>query len=387
MNPLKRSPSEALKHYLSLFPIIMISGPRQAGKTTFAKMELHGWNYFDMEKPADFNRVSNDISFFLDQHGYHSIIDEAQTLPQLFPVLRSYVDKNRNVKGQLILLGSVNPMLMKNVSESLAGRVGFIELTPFDFEEVKHVKNMSLNKFWLKGGYPEPLMWKDSDFWLWMESYVKTFVTRDVLHLVKTSLSPQQQIQLLTMIAHWHGKLWNASQIAGAMGLSYHTINHYLDIMEQCFLIRRLHPYYTNIGKRLTKTPKFYYRDTGILHFLLNVQNLESLAVSPYRGFSFEGWGVEELIRKYQRVRTGNVQFFFYRTATGEEIDLLVETGQGLDAYEFKASTSVSLHDISGFVKALDQLKISHGTVVYLGEGEYQLNPQITVKPLKALFV
>ena len=184
----KRTISEKLAKYLKLFPIVVIVGPRQAGKTTFAKMELPDWRYFDMEKPSDYGRVSSDIEFFSRQYGEHCIIDEAQVLPDLFPVLRSYVDRKRGKKGRIVLLGSVNPLLVKNISESLAGRMGFIEINPFSYPEANALRKMGLEKFWLSGGYPEPLLWNEKDRSIWMEQYVKTFVERDVFALLKTSI-------------------------------------------------------------------------------------------------------------------------------------------------------------------------------------------------------
>ncbi|MBI2119277.1 MAG: ATP-binding protein [Elusimicrobia bacterium] len=382
MNYIPRSKAQELRHFLRLFPVVVVSGPRQCGKTTFAQMELSQWRYLDLEKSSDYNRVQGDINFFLKEYGKHTIIDEAQSLPELFPALRSAIDQNREEKGQIVLLGSVNPILAQNISESLAGRVGFIELTPFSYSEIAKKTSLSMENVWLRGGYPEPIHWIESDFWVWMENYVKSFVTRDVLRIIKTTFSPQKQIQLLTMVAHCHGKLWNSSQIAGAFGSTYHTINQYLDVMEQFFLIRRLQPYHANIKKRLVKSSKCYFRDTGLLHFFLNIQNKEALRTSPYRGFSLEGFAIEELIRLYAKGGVGRKQFYFYRTATGEEIDLLVENGSRLDAYEIKASTSVGLKDLSGFIKALEQLKLDRGTILYLGNEEYNLNSQIKVKPL-----
>lgn len=196
----KRIISKNLTKYLKLFPIVAIVGPRQSGKTTFAKMELSQWRYFDLEKPSDFGRISTDIEFFLNQYGEHCIIDEAQTLPEIFPALRNYVDRKRAKKGRIVLLGSVNPLLIKNISETLAGRIGFIEIHPFSYTEANALRKIELEKFWLSGGYPEPLLWNENDRFIWMEQYVKTFVERDIFSILKTSLSSQQQIRLLTIV-------------------------------------------------------------------------------------------------------------------------------------------------------------------------------------------
>ena len=380
----KRTISEKLAKYLKLFPIVVIVGPRQSGKTTFAKMELPEWRYFDMEKPSDYGRVSADIEFFLEQYGEHCIIDEAQILSELFPALRSYVDRKRDKRGRIVLLGSVNPLLVKNISETLAGRVGFIEIHPFSYSEANGLRKMELENFWLTGGYPEPLLWNENDRLVWMEQYVRTFVERDVFALLKTSFSPQQQIQLLTMIAHNHARLWNASQTASAFGVSYHTVNRYVELLETYFLVDRLVPYYQNVGKRLVKSYKIYFRDTGLLHYLLNISSIEALRTSPYRGFSFEGFVIEQLKRKHIRESSG-ASFYFYRTSQGDEIDFLVHDKKGLHAYEIKTSTTINAGDLKGFKRSLEQLGLRKGTVVYFGKEDFRLDKQIEVKTMNNL--
>ena len=381
----KRTISEKLAKYLKLFPIVVIVGPRQSGKTTFAKMELPEWRYFDMEKPSDYGRVSADIEFFLEQYGEHCIIDEAQISSELFPALRSYVDRKRDKRGRIVLLGSVNPLLVKNISETLAGRVGFIEIHPFSYSEANGLRKMELEKFWLNGGYPEPLLWNENDRFVWMEQYVRTFVERDVFALLKTSFSPQQQIQLLTMIAHNHARLWNASQTASAFGVSYHTVNRYVELLETYFLADKLVPYYQNVGKRLVKSYKIYFRDTGMLHYLLNISSIDALRTSPYRGFSFEGFVIEQLKRKYDQAPSGTASFYFYRTSQGDEIDFLVHDRKGLHAYEIKTSTTIDSRELNGFKRSLEQLGLKKGTVVYFGREDFRLDKQIEVKAINNL--
>ncbi len=346
-------------------------------KTSFTECS----QYFDMERPSDFGRVSADTEFFLDQYGEHCIIDEAQILPELFPALRSFVDLKRSKKGRIVLLGSVNPLLVKKISESLAGRVGFVEIHPFNYSEANERRKIILEKFWLNGGYPEPLLWKENDRHVWMEQYVKTFVERDIFSLLRSSLSPQQQIQLLIMVAHNHAGLWNASQTASAFGVSYHTVNRYVELMETFFLIDKLSPYYRNVGKRLVKSPKLYFRDTGLLHYLLNISSIEALRTSPYRGFSFEGFVIEQLKRKYMSESTG-ARFYFYRTSQGDEIDFLVHGKEGFHAYEIKTATTIDAGDLKGFKRSLEQLGMKKGTVIYFGSEDFKLDKQIEVKAI-----
>lgn len=386
MRLVKRALSKKLHKYLKLFPVVAVIGPRQAGKTTFAKMELPDWRYFDLEKPSDFGRISSDREFFLSQYGEKCIIDEAQTLPEIFPALRSFIDKARQKKGRIVLLGSVNPLLVKNISESLSGRIGFIEISPFSFQEAKSFHKIEFEEFWLKGGYPEPLQWAHNDHAVWMEQYIKTFVERDVFRTLKTTITPQKQMHLLSMLAHCHGRLWNASHIASAFGMSYHTINHYIELMENYFLVRRLSPYHKNVGKRLVKSPKFYFRDTGLLHFLLNISNLENLRTSHYRGFGFEGFIIEELIRKYYLKAQNPPAFYFYRTAQGDEIDLLVRDGSRLTAYEIKTKMSIEPSDVKNFQKAMEQLKLDKGIIVCFGKENFRLSRKIEIKSAETLF-
>jgi predicted AAA+ superfamily ATPase len=385
MKLIKRSVSDKLHKYLELFPVVAIVGPRQAGKTTFARMELPDWRYFDLEKPSDFSRIAAEREFFLSQYGDNCIIDEAQVLPELFPAIRSHIDSSRLKKGRLVLLGSVNPLLVQSISESLAGRIGFIEIGPFSYGEANAAGDIDVEEFWLKGGYPEPLHWGLTEKQAWMENYVKTFVERDVLKMLNTSLSAQRQMQLLVMLAHSHGRLWNASQIAAAFGVSYHTVNHYIELMENYYLVRRLIPYHRNIGKRLVKSHKFYFRDTGLLHYLLQINGLEALRVSPYRGFSFEGFIIEQLIQKHGYGVSAPASIYFYRTAKGDEIDLLIQQDNLTMAYEIKTSTSVEPDDLRKYQNVLDQLGLQKGTVIYFGRDDFMLTSRIEVKTARTL--
>jgi len=377
---IKRLLSTKLAAFLKLFPVVAVVGPRQAGKTTFVKNELRQWRYFDLEKPSDYNKLRPDVEYFFQEYGKHCIVDEVQEIPAIFSYLRSFIDSNRRKKGQIVLLGSVNPLLLKEISESLTGRIGLIELSTLTYSEIHNNVKMNLEDFWLKGGYPEPLKWTLNNHVIWVEQYIKSLVERDILRYHQVTLSAQKQIQLMTMVAHVHGKHWNASEIASAFGISYHTVNSYVDILEKYFLVRRLYPYFTNVGKRLVKHPKLYYRDTGILHYLLGINSKEELRTSPHRGFSFEGLIIENIIKGMHASKKSSPEFYFYRTAQGDEIDLLVKESNDLTAYEIKTSTTVTKSDLSGFQRCIEQLGVSRGIVIYSGRDNYSLSHNIEVK-------
>jgi len=368
---------ESLVHELALqFPAILILGPRQCGKTTLARHFLKG-EYFDLEKPSDLQIFLGDIELALRRFDGPLIIDEAQTLPDLFPILRSLIDERRHQSGRFYLLGSVNPSLIKRISESLAGRVGMVELTPFLFAETADMK-IDLATYWLKGGYPDAIREKKITKWQrWQENFVRTFIERDIPR-VGVKISPIQMRCLMGMISHHHGGLLNASEFGRSLGISYHTVNDYLDILEGHYLIRRLPPYHINIGKRLVKSPKIYIRDTGVLHYLLGLSTERNLLESPKRGNSWEGLMIEQIIA-YEQLKGAGSQFYFFRTYAGAEIDLIVDRGYERAGYEFKCSLSASRKDWANLKKGMEDGIIHKGYVVYLGERSYPVADKINV--------
>lgn len=375
--------AESLVHELAKqFPAVLILGPRQCGKTTLAKYSLKG-EYFDLEKPSDQQVFINDPEFALQRLDGPVIIDEAQILPELFPVIRSLIDEKRHKYGQYYLLGSVNPILIKHISESLAGRVGIVELTPFLFSEVAGL-NLDLSTFWLRGGYPDASREKNQTRWgRWQENYIRTFIERDIPRQ-GIKLSAIQMRRLMGMIAHQHGGLLNASEFGRSLGISYHTVNDYLDILEGHYLIRRLPPYHPNIKKRMVKAPKIYIRDTGVLHYLLGIVDDRNLLESPKRGNSWEGLMIEQIIAKEQMLE-GGAQFYFFRTYAGAEIDLIVDRKYERVGYEFKCSVSVSRKDWINLKSGLDDEHIDKGFLVYFGERNYPAADNISVVGAKKL--
>jgi len=373
-----------LKELLRRFPVVSVLGPRQCGKTTFIRSALPQWPYLDVEKPSDNIRLSGDPERALQALGTRFILDEAQELPSLFPVLRSHVDQDRKRNGQVVLLGSASPKLMTHISESLAGRVGFLEMTPFQWKELEERKNFRLNDLWLRGGFPDSALTHNTAARLdWFEGYTRTFIERD-LSALGIDVSPAQMRKLWTMLAHFNGQIWNASQLASSMGTSYHTVNRYTDILEYTFLMRKLPPYYANVGKRIVKSPKLYFRDTGLLHFFLNVQDRRMLDVLPARGASWEGFVIEQLVSALRR-STPQIEPFYWRTAAGAEVDLLVQLKNGWIPFEIKLHSSPGREATHGLRSCMQDLKLKHGYVLYPGDKSYPLSPDITALPIEPL--
>jgi len=377
--------AEKLIHELAeQFPVVLILGPRQCGKTTLAKHFLDG-EYFDLERPADQDIFLDDIEFALNQFKHPLILDEAQTLPELFPVLRSLVDPNRQLNGRYFLLGSVNPSRIRQISESLAGRVGIVELTPFLFPELPS-KTTDLTALWLKGGYPDAFNAANASHWQrWQENYARTLIERDIpAHGGK--LSAIQIRRLMGMIANLHGGLLNASDLGRSLGISYHTVNTYLDLMEGHFLIRRLPPYHPNIKKRIVKSPKLYIRDTGVLHYLLGISKNRDLLSSPKRGSSWEGLLIEHILALEGLTQPGG-QSFFFRTHAGAEVDLIIDRGHETVGFEFKCAVSVSRKDWHNLAACIQDGVITKGMVVYMGTRNYDAAHKIRVVNAEKLLI
>lgn len=329
----QRLAQKRLENLSGQFPAVLILGARQVGKTTLARQTFPDFPYCDLEEPHLRQLFIDDPTFQIEQRAQpHLILDEAQSVPQVFASLRGIIDRQRSRTGRFLLLGSAQPSLIRQVSESLAGRVGVLELDPLTASEAESGDpRRSWQELWLRGGFPDAVR---GSFREWWESYLRTYVERDLPHL-GVSADPVLLRRILTMLAHAQGGLFNASQFGKSLGISYHSVQRYVDILERTFLLRRLSPYFRNVGKRLTKAPKLYLRDTGLLHHLLNINARDELESHPIRGASWETFVLEDIIRR-ERLRFPHSQCYFWRTQAGAEVDLVLDRGSERFAVEIK---------------------------------------------------
>ena len=370
---IKRNLQKTIEKSLKAFPIVGILGSRQVGKTTLAKniQQLRrNAVYLDLELPSDFNKLQ-DPELYLNQYlDSLVIIDEIQRMPSLFPLLRALVDKNR-ISGRFLILGSVSPDLIRQASESLAGRIIYHELRPFSMIEIGYDKESTRN-LWLKGGYPDSYLASNNETsFSWREAFIKTYLERDIPQL-GIKIASLQLRRFWTMIAHSHGQLWNASQIANSLGISAPTVRHYQDILEETFVIKQLQPYHHNIKKRLIKSPKIYMRDSGLLHVLLRNRTMDDIQSHPSLGNSWEGFVIEQIIN----IIPESWDTYFYRTSAGAEIDLLLfSDSKPPISVEIKYSASPKIS--KGFWNAYNDLDCRKGFLVYPGEFTYPIAKNI----------
>ncbi len=321
-------------------PAVAIIGPRQCGKTTLAR-SMRGV-YFDLEQESERLRLDLEWDGLITEDRL-IILDEAQSWPDIFPRLRGTIDDDRRRMGRFLLLGSVSPALMTQVSESLAGRLSLIELTPFLVTELK--QKAARERRWLYGGYPDGGALEPTMYPLWQLDYLALMSQRD-LPAWGLPARPQITDRLLRMLAALQGQVWNASDVGRSLGLSYHTVNSYLDYLVGAFLIRRLPAYQINIRKRLVKNPKIYWRDSGLLHALLNVPDRDALLVQPWVGASWEGYVIEQALGELA-ARGRTFSAYHFRTSDHRKIDLILDFGNELLAVEVKLTSAPALQDMS----------------------------------------
>lgn len=353
-------------------PVTALLGPRQCGKTTLARLfSKQGTHYFDLEAPSDRQRLQNPELLLSSLTGL-IILDEIQLVPELFSILRVLVDRQEN-KARYLILGSASPQIVKNVSETLAGRIEFVDLSGFDLLEVSGNKG---EKLWLRGGFPRSfLATSEADSLLWREGFIRTFLERDIPQL-GISIPAIAMRRFWTMLAHLHGKTWNASELGRSMGLNDKTVRNYLDILSGTYMVRQLLPWYENLKKRQVKAPKIYLRDSGILHSLLNITNRHELLGHPRLGASWEGFALEQVLRIVQPTDA-----YFWATHSGATVDLFFFSGGKRFGVEFKFSEAPKV--TRSMHSAMADLKLRHLWVVYPGDNTYPAHEKITMLPLK----
>jgi len=373
--------ADRLRHLASQFPAVLILGPRQVGKTTLARQCFAQLPYLDLEDPATRMLFAQDPRFQLDARSADGLIlDEAQRVPALFEALRGAIDADRQRMGRYIILASAQPALVRQVAESLAGRVGILKLEPLTLAETQLDAGQSVDyrALWLSGGFPDAFGAgkRGGDFRDWWEAYLRTYVERD-LPALGVSADALLMRRLMIMLAHAQGGMANLSQFAGALGVSQPTVQRYIDILEQSFLLRRLRPYFRNIGKRLVKAPKLYLRDTGLLHHLLNIGSHAVLDNHPIRGASWETFVLEDVLRRESIVHPHS-RAHYWRTAGGAEVDLLLERDDGLHAIEIKTARATSPHLARGLRAILVDTGAISATVLDQGAGTDPLAPGVS---------
>lgn len=356
----------ALRAAAAAFPVVVVLGARQVGKTTLARAAFVRHRYLDLEDPRTAERFRQDPRFELDAAVEPGLVlDEAQAVPAVFAALRGAVDARRTGNGRFVVLGSAQPALVRGVSESLAGRAAVVELDPLTAEEAATGEQpLAWPEVWLKGGYPDALR-RDSR--RWWDSYLRLVLERD-LPQYGVRADPLFMRRLLTMLAHQHGGLLNASALGSSLGVTHHTVLRHLDVLEAIHLVRRLPPYFRNVGKRLTKSPKVYLRDSGLLHHLLNLSTADDLANHPSRGASWEGFVIEDILRR-ERVARPATQAFFWRTAAGAEIDLVLDRGVECLAVEVKAGRGDQARAVKQLRDAMPDVGAARGWIVDQAEG------------------
>lgn len=359
-------------------PVVAILGPRQSGKTTLARRfvsevgSLQKENYFDLEDLNDLERLSNPQATLSHLNGL-IVIDEIQRKPELFQTLRVLVDASEK-KYQFLILGSASKELLQQSSETLTGRIHYIELTPFSYGEAH-----DLEKLWFRGGFPRSFLANNnSESNLWRKSYIRTFIEQDIPNF-GFQVPPQQLRRFWMMLTHNHGNIFNSSELGRSLNLSHKSIRYYVDILTSTLMVRQLQPWFENISKRQVKSPKIYFRDSGIFHSLLGLESQSSLLTHPKLGSSWEGFALEEIIRHHE---AEPLDCYFWATHAHAELDLLIlKNGMRL-GFEFKYTDSP--RKTKSMVTALEDLKLDHLKLIYPGDKSFPLSEKIEAVGLES---
>jgi len=370
---------EAIQTNLNIQPICAILGARQVGKTTLARMYVKEHyadkaRFFDLEDPLDLARLDNPMLALSSLTQELIVIDEIQRRPDLFPVLRVLVDRPEN-KQKFLILGSASRELIRQSSESLAGRIGYIELPPFSLFEVKNSEQL-----WLRGGFPRSyLASSDTNSYRWRQEYITTFLERDIPNL-GFNIPAVQMRRFWLMLAHYHGQIFNAHELGKSLEISDHLVRKYLEVLAGTFMVRILLPWFENLQKRQVKSPKIYFRDSGILHALVGIQDKEQLDIYPKLGSFWEGFALEEIIN-FLRLRSE--ECFFWSTQTDAELDLFVFQQGKRIGFEFKYTDAPKI--TKSMRIAQQDLKLDHLFIVYPGTENFPLDEHISTYGLEMM--
>ncbi len=392
----KRYLEQKVDQLLLLFPVVAVIGSRQCGKSTLVKRIRPDWKYYDLERADDYQLIANDPITFFELHSEKVIIDEVQQYPELFKTLRNVIDKNRNLKGRFLLTGSSSPEIVRGITESLAGRIATVEMWPFKqgefYEQPLSMlydllidKNTTINRYleldskisltqsmhlWQSGGFPEPLIEGVNNpiyYNHWVENYISDYINRDI-----RSLFPRLNIhnfrRFLTLLSQFSGHQLNMSDISRALGISVSTVRDYLDIIHQTFVWRNLQSFTKNSLKKVQKSDKGFFRDQGLLHYLLKIQDLDQLQLHPVAGFSFESFVIEEIIRGIQSTMATQLDFNYYRTIDKSEVDLIIDGAFGTIPIEIKLSSSVNRKSLCGMENFIKDMDCKYGIVINRGK-------------------
>jgi len=360
---------------LNIFPVVAILGPRQCGKSTLARQIVSTFEkslILDLEKAQDLNKLIHLEHFFATLSDETIVcFDEIQRKPDLFTTLRWVIDENRK-NGRFLILGSASMELLKQSSETLAGRIGYLDLTPFLIEELQY-NNYDLYNHWMRGGFPDSYLSRSAEYSLiWRDNFILTFLERDIPQLGFNIMALGLR-RLWTMLAHLNGQTINYAKVAESLGVSAVTIKRHIELLEQTYMIRQLKTYSSNTKKRLIKAPKIYIRDSGILHSLLGIEHIDELFAHPGVGASWESFALENILNSISSRWTSS----FYRSSSGIEIDLVLEKGLKKLAIEFKVSKAPKV--TKGFYYALKDTEISHALIVAPVDSKYSLSDNVEI--------
>ena len=392
MSLLNRNLLNKINSLLKNFPAVLILGVRQCGKSTLAKMVRPEWTYYDLENSRDFDYISGDVNFFLRENNSQIIFDEAQEFPSLFKNLRGIIDQNRKENNRFILTGSSSPKLLKEAGDSLAGRIGIIELGTLKMNELRKtelpqfyslfskeisenslsfIKNLPTNpkkkdiiNQLLYGGYPDPVIKNDPDFLdQWMENYFRTYIDRDIRKLFP-HLDSIKYRRFISMLSELSGTIINKAQVGRSLDINEVTVRDYLEIAHQTFLWRIIPSFEKMNIKSVTKMPKGILRDTGLLHYLCGIDSREKLLRSPNFGQNFESWVIEEILKGMTASVTGKWDYYYFRTKNGVEVDLILEGRFGIIPIEIKSGSTTSIKNLKSLLYFVESRKLPLGIVI-----------------------